>query len=333
MFLYRDILKRSVKVTWGNKYLWFFGLFASLLAGTGRFNLSFSRASEDWNGNFFSGLAAFFNQGILNGNFFRGMGTYYKQDPIAASIFTVFFMVVVVLSLFLLWLAIVSQAGLNADSAKIIKSGDKGEKPTIASGLEVGAKKFWPVLGFNLIAIVLVYLFSAIAGLPLVFMPDRPDIDVMLLYVLLFILFIPLALIVSFLGKYAVCFSVIKGKKFVDAIEESLKLFGKNWLISIEMSLILFFVDFIAIFLIGLALLVLAVPYFFAAMAIAVVFSYQVFWLAIVFGLTLAIMIIVLAGSILTTFHMVAWTDIFINLTDKKGGLAKIIRLAEGMKK
>jgi hypothetical protein len=49
--------------------------------------------------------------------------------------------------------------------------------------------------------------------------------------------------------------------------------------------------------------------------------------------LCLAIIIVVVAGSVLTTFHMVAWTDIFVNLNDKKGGLAKIIRLAEGMKK
>lgn len=333
MFLYRDILKRSALITWRNKYLWFFGLFASLLVSTGRFNMSFSQASDDWSKNIFSSLAIFFNEGVLNGNFFRGLGLFYKQDPIAASIFTVFFMVVVVLSLFLLWLAVVSQGGLTADSAKIIKANGKGPHPTIASGLEIGAKRFWPVLGFNLIAIVMVYLFSAIAGLPLVFMPPRPDIDTMLLYVLLFILMIPLALIVSFLGKFAVCFSVIKGKKFIDSIEEAIKLFAKNWLISIEMALILFFVDFIAIFLIGLILLILAIPYLFAAMAMATVFSAGIFWLSIVLGLALAIIIIVMAGSILTTFHMVAWTDIFIDLTEKKGGLAKIVRLAEGMKK
>jgi hypothetical protein len=333
MFLYRDVLKRSAMITWKNKYLWFFGLFASLLFGTARFNLSFSQSSEDWNGNFFASLANFFDKSLVSGNLLHGIGLYYKQDPIAASIFTVFFLVVVVLSLFLLWLAVISQVGLTADSAKIIKSGDKDEKPTIASGLSIGAKKFWPVLGFNLIAIALIYLFSAIAGLPLVFMPARPSLDIMFLYVLLFIVFIPLALIISFLGKYAVCFSVIKGKKFVESIEDAFKLFIKNWLISIEMALILFFVDFIAIFLIGLALLILAVPYFFAAMAIATVFSASLFWLAGIIGLALAILIIVLSGSIIATFHVVAWTDVFVNLNDKKGALAKIVRLAEGMKR
>ena len=333
MFLYRDILKRSAKITWDHKYLWFFGLFASLLAGTGRFNLSFSQSPEDWNGNIFGNVANFFNKAIVNGSFFSGLGSYYRQDPVAASIFSVFFLVVLVLFLFLLWMAIVSQAGLNADAAKIIKSGDKNEKATIGTGMSVGASKFWPVLGFNLVSLVLVLLFSAIAGLPLVFMSARPAIDMMLMYVLLFILFIPLALMVSFLGKYAVCFSVIKGKKFVDSIIEAIRLFEKNWLISLEMALILFFVDFMAIFVVGLALLVLAVPYFFAAMAISMVFSGAIFWLAVIFGFCLAIIIVVIAGSMLTTFHMVAWTDIFLNLVDKKGSLAKIVRLAEGMKK
>lgn len=333
MFLYRDILKRSALITWRNKYLWFFGLFASLLVSTGRFNMSFSQTSDDWSKNIFSNLALFFNNGVLSGNFFRGVGLYFRQDPIAASIFTVFFMVVFVLALFLLWLAVVSQGGLTADSAKIIKSNGKGEKPTIKSGLEIGAKKFWPVLGFNLIAIILVYLFSAIVGLPLVYISPRPDIDIMLLYTLLFILMIPLALIISFLGKFAVCFSVIKGKKFIDSIEHAIKLFAKHWLISIEMALILFFIDFIAIFAIGLVLLILAIPYFFVSIAVATVFSVGIFWLSVVLGLTLAIIIVIFSGSMLTTFHIVAWTDIFIDLTEKKGGLAKLVRLAEGMKK
>ena len=233
MFLYRDILKRSALITLKNKYLWFFGLFASLLVSTGRFNMSFSPASDDWSKNIFSSLALFLSEEIFSGKFFRGIGLYYKQDPISASIFTVFFMVVVALSLFLLWIAVISQGGLTADSAKIIKAEAKGPKPTVASGLEAGAKKFWPVLGFNLISIALVYLFAAIAGLPLVYMPLRPDIDLMLLYTLLFLLMIPLALIVSFLAKFAVCFSVIKGKKFVDSVEGAIKLFSKNWLISI----------------------------------------------------------------------------------------------------
>jgi hypothetical protein len=333
MFLYRDILKRSAQITWKNKYLWFFGLFASLLAGTGRLNLSFSGQGDEWSGNIFGTIGRFLGVGSSEG-LLHSIALYYKYDPVSTTIFLIFFCITCFLFLFLFWMAVVSQAGLVSDSAKIIKSGKSTESSaTIASGMNAGTKKFWPVAGINIVTALLAFLFSAMVGAPLVFMPIGQAIDLMLLYVILFVVLIPLVLIVSFLGKFAVCFSVIKGKKFIDSLEDAVKLFGKNWLISVEMALIIFFIDFIAIFAIGLTILILAVPYLFAAIALAMIFSQAVFWLAVVVGLVLAIIIVILAGSVLTTFHTIAWTDIFINLTEKKGSLAKIIRVAEGMKK
>lgn len=332
MFLYRDILKRSAKITWKNKYLWFFGLFASLLAGTGRVNLSFSGQGDEWKNSIFGSLGNFFGYGEANG-FVYNMMLYFKHDPVATTIFLIFFVITCFLFLFLFWMAVVSQAGLVSDSVKIIKSGKNTESSaTIASGMNAGTKKFWPVAGINIITAVLAFLFAALAGAPLVFVPVGEAFELMFLYIALFVILVPLILVVSFLGKYAVCFSVIKGKKFMDSLEDAIKLFSKNWLISLEMALVMFFIDFIAIFVIGFVILLLAVPYLFASIALAMIFSQAIFWLAVVAGLVLALIIVIIGGSILTTFHTVAWTDIFVNLTEKKGSLAKIVRLAEGMK-
>ncbi len=333
MFLYRDILKRSALITWKNKYLWFFGLFASLLAGTGSFKLSFSGQGDAWNGNFLDTLGRFLGVGSST-SLIGNIALYYKHDPVATTIFLIFFSIVCFLFVFLFWMAVVSQAGLVSDSSKIIKSGKNTEaSATIASGMNAGHKKFWPVAGINVVTALLIILFSAMAGAPLVFMTTGNDMTLMLVYMVLFVVLTPLVLIISFLGKFAVCFSVVKGKKFFDSMEDALKLFGKNWLISVEMALIMFFIDFIAIFFIGFVLLVLAVPYLFAAIALSMIFSHALFLLAVITGLVVAIILIILAGSILTTFHTVAWTDIFLNLSEKKGSLAKIVRLAEGMKK
>jgi hypothetical protein len=40
-----------------------------------------------------------------------------------------------------------------------------------------------------------------------------------------------------------------------------------------------------------------------------------------------------LGAAMVTTFKTTVWTDVFINLVEKKGGTAKLERLAAGLKK
>jgi hypothetical protein len=338
MFLYRDILKKSLSVTLGNKNLWFFGVFAALLTGVGRYSMSFSRVPEDWNSNFFSTLAVFYHQSGSVGNAFINLANVFKRDPIFATIFLSFLLILVLVMVFLLWLAIISQGGLINNAAKIIKSNGKKEGATIQEGIAAGVKNFWPVLGYNLLTVALTCFFAVLVGLPLIFMTVQSDASVYLLYMLLFILFVPLALIVSFLTKYAICFSVIKGQKFVDSFVEACLLFSQNWLISLEMALILFIIDFLFVVAMGMAFLILAIPYLFVArilsLGLFILIGADIFFpVAMIIGLILALGGVILAGAVITCFETVAWTELFINLVDKKGGLSKVVRLAEHFKK
>lgn len=331
MFLYRNILKKSLALTWRHKYLWFFGLFASLLSGAGRYNMSFSRMSKDWSSNYFANFARLVRTGVLNGDILSNIGLLFRQDPISTTIYLVFSLIIVVLSLFLLWLVIVSQIGLINNSAKIIKN-NKKKKTTIKEGVEAGTKSFWPVLGLNLVINTLICFLAILIGLPLIFITIRSGGGIELLYFILFIIFIPIALILSFLLKYAICFIVIRGRSFINSIGDAWRLFVKNWLISIEMAFILFFIDILFVMVLGLVVLVLAIPYLFIAFGLSSLISLNLFWVMFVLGIVLAIFLVIVAGSMLTCFKLVAWTDLFINLTGR-GGLSKIIRFAEGIKK
>jgi hypothetical protein len=336
MFLYRDILKKSVAITFSHKNLWFFGIFASLLGGIGQYSMSLSRSPEDWTTSIFSAAAVLFGQGG-GGNFFSNLARLYSSDPVSATILAVFMLIVIVVSLFILWLAVVSQGGLINNAATIIKNNRKDILP-LREGMEKGIQKFWPLLGFNLVGVALTCFFAALVGLPIIFLTASSSAWVFLLYVVLFIIFIPLALIISFLVKYSVNYSVLKEKKFVDGLVDAFRLFIKYWLISIELALILFIIDFLFVFILGLILLVLAIPYVFFARVLSLAFfvtigSANFFQFAIIAGLFLAVIIVVLGCAIITTFKTVAWTDIFISLVDKKGGLAKLERMAAGMRK
>lgn len=337
MFLYRDILKKSLAITWDHKYLWFFGIFAALLGGVGQYSMSFSQMPESWSNSFISALAIFFN-GAANGqNILQNLILLFQQDPISMIILTAFILIVIVVSLFFLWLAVISQAGLINNSAKIIENDGKKDKTTIKEGLTVGIKKFWVILGFNVIAASLTCFFAALVGLPLVFLTPQSGLDVFLLYVLLFVLFIPLALIVSFLMNYSICFSVIKKHKFVDSFVSAFRLFEKYWLVSLEMSLILFMIDFLVVVALGIGFLVLAIPYIFAARVLSlmvfIVIGVDFSQWAMMLGVLISLIVVVFAGAVVTCYKTAAWTDIFIHLVDKKGGTAKIARIAASLKK
>jgi hypothetical protein len=330
-------LKKSLAITFSHKNLWFFGIFAALIGGVGQYTMSFSQSPEDWTANVFSAMALFFGQSA-NGDVFTNLVHLFKSDLVSALIFTSFILIVIVVSLFVLWLAVVSQGGLVNNGAILIKGNGKKEITPIRDGLNMGIKKFWPVLGFDVITAALTCFFAALVGLPLVFMSTVAGSSVFLIYVGLFIIFIPLALIFSFVTRYAINYSVIKQRKFVDAFLDAWRLFGKYWLVSIEMALILFMIDFLFVFVLILLILVLAIPYIFLVRILSLAFFVVMgtggfSQIALTAGLFLALIVIVLGGAVITVFKTVAWTDIFINLVEKKGGLAKLERLAAGLKK
>lgn len=330
MFLYRDIFKQSLKVSLRYKHLWFFGLFATLIGGTGKYNMPFSRMSEDWNNNFFASFANLAKDGELLQSIFINLKLLFAQDIVSAYIYTVFGLIFVALFFFLTWLAVVSQVGLINNASEIFDKKSK-VKPTIKKGISVGVKNFWPVLGLNLFINALIVFLAALIGLPLIFITPESSTFVSLLYLVLFIVFIPMALIFSFLLKYAVCFIVIKGDKFVDAIVRAWKLFLKNWLISVEMALMVFLFEIVFIMVLVLLILILAIPYLFFAFGVSYLISQNIFLMLFYFGIFLSIMLIVWVGSFITCFKFTAWTNLFVHLTTK-GGLSKIVRMAGKLK-
>jgi hypothetical protein len=336
MFLYRDVLKKSVSIAWNHKNLWFFGIFASLLGGLGQYTMSLSNSPEDWSANIFSALATFFENG--NGDMLHNWLHLFQTNMLSAAVLTLFIILIAAFFLFLLWLAVVSQIGLFNNAAMIIRGGSRREAMPIKHGIQKGNENFWPVLCLNILGSALTCFFSALIGLPLVFLTPYASSWVFLLYVLLFLIFIPLSLSVSFFVKYGIAYVVIKDRKFVDSLKDGFRLFNKYWLISLEMALILFIIDFLSIFFLAVSLMALAIPYIFATRVIALSFFVLTGWagflaISAAIGIFLALSLLILMAAFLTTFKTAVWTDIFINLVEKKGGTAKLERLAAGLKK
>ena len=312
MLSYRNLVKQAWNITWKHKFLWFFGLFSTFLAAGG----SIEYKILDQN----------INQGLVNGsllnaglfaqivymirNFCLGFINLFTYDFLTIISTITVLLVFLALAAVLIWLSVSSQAALVISVKKILANNKKRESAlTIRDGITAGHKKFWPVLGLNILIKIAVNALIFIISLPLIFLVLEDSGLFVFIYVLLFVIFLPIAISLSLMLKYAIAYSVLENETFIVAIEKGWKLFIKNWLVSLEMAIILFIINFFASLAILLTITILFFPLFLVGI------SFGFYWL-IVLMVFLALVFVVLAGSALGTFQISTWTDLFINLKE-----------------
>jgi hypothetical protein len=322
MSLYKKVLSQAWKIVWRHKYLWFFGFFAALLGGGSEYNVLFRGFSGDAGQALFPGWQRIAETGIFSSQTFTNIGRIMREDPLSLMILLAVFLVILILGGFLIWLSVVSQAALvnNAAGHLANKNVDFGR------GIRVGINKFWPVLGLNVIVKLLVCLVFILIAFLTVLTTSK------LIYIISFIIFIPIALALSFIIKYAVAYIIIKENGFMESIKEGWRLFIGNWLVSLEMAFILFVINLLVSLALALVVLTLAIPFLFLAVAFYKMAAAAGFWFIIILGFILILAIIVFGGAILSSFQISSWTGLFVQLVNK-GGTSKIIRVAEAVKK
>ena len=331
MSLYRNILKQALNITWRYKYLWLFGLFASLLGSGGEYKIINNISSGNTGKNVLPNFASLSETGVFNKETLNNLVQLFKTDMTSMIIILAVGLIVLAIAAVLIWLMIISQATLVNDSGAIING--KKKKNNIKASFIAGKKKFWPVLGLNIIIKIVIGLIFILISLPIILAATKAISSLAVYsYIILFILFIPIAITLSFITKYAIAYVVIKGQTAIESIKSGWELFTKNWLVSIEMAFIIFFINFLISLGTILLIFTLATPFIFLALVLSQLTTFMAFSLTIITMKIIFFAIIILSGTLLTTFQTVAWTDLFLKLINK-GGKSKIIRLVEKLKK
>lgn len=325
--LYRPILWRSWQITRRFKGLWIFGFFAAILGSGGEYEiitrLFYSPANQS---DVITQLIAVFQAGLATGdggNFWSNFTSAVASDPL--GFLTLFAIIIVTLALiaFFFWIAIISQIGLTHNISSI----HKNRRPTLSEGVDVGIKNFWPVtvinIAFKLITfILLVALGSQILSLTSVGILGR------VAYALLFVFLIVIIFTLDFLAKYQMYFIILKKQTLVPAFKSAWSLLRRYWLISIEMSLILFIAYVIAVFIVlVLGTAVLSVPFvigYYYSLSPYIIFGSSILSLIILFTFSLWVTAVVI------TFRWASWTILFNRLI---GGdpMSKLVRSSQNI--
>lgn len=317
--IYRDVLRQAWDIIKKNKILWFFGLFAALLGNGGEYQILIKVVDHVGGASNLAKSAL----GFSFGDVYRFL-TYnpFEFALVLTAVFAILF-----LTGFLIWLVIVSQGAL----IKGASAGSGKKKFDFREGIGAGMEKFAPLLGINVLSKVLIFSVLFGLGIPLMFsMLKINNIAGVVLYLIFFIILISLAIIISFIAKFAAAFVVLKDKDFFSSVKDAFRLFCDNWVVSLEMALILFLLNaaigLLLVFLIALIYMPLATAAFMYFLSGFWIGS----WVMIILMAALSFGLVGFIGAILASFQWASWVILFKKLTSRETVLSKIERAVVG---
>lgn len=317
MALYRHIIKKSFWLVWRNRFIWVFGFFAGLLGVEGEFGF-ISNLNDKINpaGTLVPAAGQITEAGSLTLQSFQVLWQMFLVDPFA-SFFTLFFAVlVVVITIFVIWLVVVSQGALINHVPLI----EKGKKTTVQSGFDVGMKHFGPLLGINFLAKLIIFLLLFVILVPLFFVSNGASNPAIgdLYYAITFIIFVPIAFMISFTTKFAAIFIVLKKEKFWASLEKGWQLFKNNWLVSLEMAILVLLASIVAMLAFLVVGFLVSIPFIILAFVTLLMHSTAAFFFIVTLGIICVIIVMILVFSMLGSFHWSCWTMLFERLISGK---------------
>ncbi len=324
-FLYRTILRDAWNITRHKRWLWVFGLFVAFLGGGGEYNLIAKNVSivRD-EGAVLTSLSTMLQQ--------SGIGVWYdtvvevigNMNPM--SIVLLLITIIAIIGVFIL--AVISQGALVSGIFRVYK----GSKPSLNESWNRGKGKLKDVFVLNIVGKIVLYIVFAIIAFPFfyLFLQAYNLVWQWVLVLISFLIFVPLAIVISFLIKYAIIFAVVKNNDIKLALSDSWRLFRNNWIVSLEMALILFIINLLVGLGIMIGMVFVAAPFLMFAF-VGVYFDISIlFWLSIVFGAFVLFVGVFTIGAMLSVFQTASWVILFDRIVEG-AAVPKIVRFVAGL--
>lgn len=311
MYTYWQILKQAFKIATRKPSIWFFGFFVALLGSAGEFEIFVGSTSNGISGllaPYFNGLA---DAGLFSTHGLQAFAASFLVNPFSVFVFILFSLIVFALSVLVIWMIIVSQGALT--SQVFVQS--RGREISFADSFKVGISKFFPVLGINFVFRALSWgSFVVAALLTLIQFSKGLSLGIYFFNVVFIVL---VAFSVSFVSRYAILGIILKEWKFKDSLMHGWRLFTRYWLLSLEVSLILFSIYIVInsalLFFLG-GIMLLALNYF-----SGFTFGIALIYLAMFF-------ILMVVEILLSIFHWTVWTLVFELISSQKEVLKSFIK-------
>ena len=310
---YGDLIRDAFRISWRNKYLWFFGFFAGGVGSSFGGNVPSGAGNFDGGGPEQSGIPGIAAQ--------VGPGLF---DNLALLI--ALFVVIGLIVLLFLALTLISQGALAENVAAI----DRGEGRRFGSGWRAGLGNVWRVLGYYVVYFLITLGLLVAIGVPIgllvgvTFAVTQSVAARVIVAVLagllgllaLIVVFIPLSIV----GQYALREIVVRRTGVFASFGGGYRIFrhdvGRSlllWLINLLLGIGVTIAVVLALGIVGLVLFLPTILLAFAEMSAAAVVT------GIVAGVILLPILLAVSGATGAFFHSY-WTLAYLRLTGHREG-------------
>ncbi|MFH1412920.1 MAG: hypothetical protein ABIG10_02725 [bacterium] len=321
MSLYSNVLKQAWQIIWHHKYFWWLGILAILFGTSIEIELLESFLNKTKNS--FYSISQFLETGIFNSRLLENIKATVATDSYGFIIVISSFIIFLLALLVIVIIAIMSQMVIIDHAAQIKK--DINIKPSLKKSLSKNWHRLLSVITLNLSVKIAVYISFLIIALPIFLSINSPSIVADSIYLLLFIIMLPFAIVFSFAVKYIISYIVIYDQRLMQAIRNGWLLFKENWLVSIEMSFILFLINIFASLAVIILISALGIPLGLLGDVGSLTIAPIVFVIVYIVSFFLFLALFLIGGGIITSYSLTAWTNLFLRLNEK-GGTSKIAR-------
>ncbi|MEI6835215.1 MAG: hypothetical protein WCK59_00020 [Candidatus Falkowbacteria bacterium] len=317
MFSYRTILGSAWTITKQHKKLWIFGFLAFLLSAGGEYQILTKILNEDYGASVYDQVQS--GSILLSSSFWSNLYQVCYTQPRVGLGLVLLIVLLLGIAFTLLWVCIKSQIALVKWTKNFLNSKNKAKNISVWAEISSNDKRFWTVLGLNIVFKILITTLFFFLSLPLIFLYFKDSNFAILIYTIFFVIFLPLAISMSLIIKYSIAGVILEKQSFVVASESGYRLFCKNWLVSLEMAILLFLINFLTSLLAIFVLSVVLLP---------IILTLIIFNLMVPLYLTIAVsfLIIIVTAAILMTFQTATWTILFLELKGN-GVKAKLERI------
>lgn len=317
--LYRFVLRDALRITWHNKFLWFLGFFVALLGNGGAYEIIIKSVDR-------TVLKALLGGGEIP-SIISALTKLKNLVLQSASVKPIleFVLIIVLLIVLAALYFLFSSAAMTATILAVKKL--RHGKITMLESLRESLPHLPHVFGINVLTKMLVALLVAVSALPLGWLFLKSRLAFGAIYVLVFVVLMALGLIISFVSIYAACNSVFGANHILNAFREAWHIFRKNVITSVEIAVLLFFLN-LAVSVILLAILVSVGGIFGLILTLLSTAKLNViFWVVTVVSVLFFAVLLILTGSFFGAFQLVSWTILYTKLV-RGEALSKIVRLA-----
>ncbi len=285
---YWEIFKKAGKLTWENRYLWWFGFFVSLSA---IINFNFYSQHQEKTGYLSN-----------SGHFVSSLHSHFSSIGVVGII------IILIIYLVIMAIGIIGRGALISSLNKI----NQGKTLDFKLGIKEGRKYFWKIfwIAFLITGGVLIMILIIITPIILLFLNQAYLIGSLMGF-LAFLIILLLSIVAVFLKIYGYLYVILGELSFLEAINNAYNLFRKNLAISLMVGLLFLGITILWMIILMLFLVPIVLIFFGFSSVLFLIIGKIGILISFLMGGSVLIAIILFFKSLYTVFAQTVWVLLF----------------------